>query len=109
MYVPYGVVHHLNMPSLGYLYHSPPSIITSSISPNLLPADLRPNYSRSMAEHRWKRSNQPSNLIKRDINVASRSREDHEYQAAQESNDVHEPQRQSEGGGIIAPNYPLHY
>ena len=54
--------HHPNIPPLDHL-HRPPSILTSSMFPNLLPTDARPNYSRIMRKHRRNMSNQRSILL----------------------------------------------
>ena len=52
IYAPYGVAHHPHIHYLGYLYLPPPSIIPSSMSPNLLPTDWSPYSLREMTEKR---------------------------------------------------------
>ena len=56
-YAPYGVVHHLHIPSFDYLYRPPPNFIPSSISTNLLSPDFHPHLSRCMHDHMSNRIN----------------------------------------------------
>ena len=46
IYEPYGFLHHTNIPYLGYLHLPTPNKLPFYMLPNLIPPDLRPNYSR---------------------------------------------------------------
>ena len=48
IYAPYEFAHHPNIPYLGYLHRPQSSIISFSVSQNLLPYDLLPHYSSNM-------------------------------------------------------------
>ena len=89
---------------LDCLHHTSPSRLLSFMSPNLLSPDARPCSSRRMSEHRRKRINQRSYLMKRNRIYASKSRE---YYSVLEYHSGHETLIQAEGGGIIAPNNPF--
>ena len=52
VYAPYGVAHHPHTSSFGYLYRTPLSFITSSVSPDLLTPYFSPFPSNIMTEHR---------------------------------------------------------
>ena len=43
IYASYGVPHDSHIPYLGYLHCPPPRILSSSMSPNLLPPEVRPH------------------------------------------------------------------
>ena len=75
VYAHYGVKYHPLISPLGYSHIPPPSILPSSMSPNLLPPDSHPNFSSSMSETRRIFGNQRSNLIKRIRRDARISRE----------------------------------
>ena len=87
----------------GYLYCPPPSIITSSVFPNLLPLYLYPRFSIRVSEHRRNSCDQCSNLMNSIRIDARRSRED---QGAHEDQSGHETMIQAEVGGIISPTDP---
>ena len=72
-----GFSYHTNIPQFGYLYRPPLSIIPSSMLTDLLPTDLHYHSSRRTGEHRRKRSNKRSNLMKRNRRDARRRRGDH--------------------------------
>ena len=106
IYALYVVAHYLHITYLGYLHHPPPSIIHSSMLRNLIPPDLHPHHSRRMNEHRSTRRNQRSNQMNRNRRDYRRIRQYQEYHQAFVSQLGHEPLRQDDGGGVIAPNYP---
>ena len=103
IYVPDGVPHHPNIPSLCYLNQTPPIRLTSYISPNLLYPDVTPHYSKMMSKHSRKRRNQRSNSTKKKRRYTRRSRQG---LAAFESHYGNKTLTQAEGGGVIETNNP---